>query len=302
MPEWDPEIEIDADAARDLIGGQFLELGGATIEPLGVGWDNVVFRVAGDWAFRFPRRSIAIPGVEREIDVLGRLATHLPLSIPTPRWVGAPSAAYPWPWFGARFLSGVELALAGLADDDRTEAGAALGEFLRVLHAPRLARLVGTTLPVDPMRRADMGLRAPFARQRIAQAAEVARFQPPAELDALLSNAERLPPSPRTRVVHGDLHARHVLIDGHGRVSGVIDWGDVCMGDPSIDLSVAYGSFTGAARRALLDAYGPIDGLTELRARVIGTFLAAALLAYAVDRDLPAIRDESRRALERILT
>lgn len=113
MPEWDPEVEVDADAARALIGGQFPELRGASLRLLDAGWDNVVYLVDDRWAFRFPRRAIAIPGVEREMQTLSRLATHLPLPIPTPRWVGAPTDGYPWPWFGAPFLPGVELARGG---------------------------------------------------------------------------------------------------------------------------------------------------------------------------------------------
>lgn len=165
-----------------------------------------------------------------------------------------------------------------------------------------MARLIGSTLPIDPLRRADMALRVPFARQRIARACEADGLEPQRDIDALLDDAERLPPASRTRVLHGDLHARHVIVDREKRVSGVIDWGDVCVGDPSIDLSIAYGSFSSAARRAFLDVYGPVDGITELRARVIATFLSAALLTYAVDRNLPALRAESRRALERVVS
>ena len=85
-------------------------------------------------------------------------------------------------------------------------------------------------------------------------------------------------------------------------VSAVIDWGDVCAGDPSIDLGIAFGSLEGNARRAFIDAYGPIDGVTELRARTIAIFLAAALLAYAVDVELDALAADSLRGLARAVT
>ena len=88
---------------------------------------------------------------------------------------------------------------------------------------------------------------------------------------------------------------------GSGRATGVIDWGDVSAGDPSADLSIAYGAFVGPARAAFLQAYGPIDGLTELRGRVIATFLAAALLGYAADRGMDALREDSLRSLERVV-
>ncbi|MGI8828371.1 MAG: phosphotransferase [Candidatus Limnocylindria bacterium] len=106
---------------------------------------------------------------------------------------------------------------------------------------------------------------------------------------------------PRTLVSHGDLHMRHVLVDPDGRCTGIIDWGDVSAGDPSADLSIAYGSFVGPAREAFLDAYGPVDGLTELRARVIATFLAAALLGHAAAKGWDGLRDESLRTFERVV-
>jgi aminoglycoside phosphotransferase (APT) family kinase protein len=301
MPEWDPEIEVDADRARALIESQFPELQGASVREIGAGWDNVVHLVDDRWAFRFPRRAIAIPGVHREIDLLPRLAPHLPLPIPEPRWVGLPTDDYPWPWFGATYLPGVELPDSGLAEDRRAELGAALGAFLRELHGPRLARLIGASLPVDPMRRADMGFRIPFARRRLDQVIQAGLWQPTDAVEHLLADATGLPPPPRTLVSHGDLHMRHVLVDEAGRATGVIDWGDVSVGDPSADLSIAYGSLAGTAREAFLDAYGPVDGLTELRARVIATFLAAALLGYAAERKMERLRIESLRALERVV-
>ena len=58
-------------------------------------------------------------------------------------------------------------------------------------------------------------------------------------------------------VVHGDLHFRQVLVEG-GELSGVIDWGDVCRGDPSVDFPLYWSSLTTEGRaefRRLLDAY-----------------------------------------------
>jgi aminoglycoside phosphotransferase (APT) family kinase protein len=164
-----------------------------------------------------------------------------------------------------------------------------------------MSRLVGTTLPVDPMRRADMGFRVPHARRRLERVAEAGLWTPTPEMERLLRRAAGLPPPPRTAVLHGDLHLRHVLVDGEGHCTGVIDWGDVCAGDPSIDLSIAYASLVGDARAAFVEAYGAIDGLTELRARVIGAFLAAALLDYAADRGMDALGEEAQRSLERVV-
>jgi Ser/Thr protein kinase RdoA (MazF antagonist) len=82
---------------------------------------------------------------------------------------------------------------------------------------------------------------------------------------------------------HGDLHARHVLVH-EGRCSGVIDWGDVCLADPALDLSLAYAGFEGPARAALLNEYGHVSSEQEIRARVLGIFLSSALAESAASQ------------------
>lgn len=299
MADWDPEIDVDPALARRLIVGQFPALRGADVAPLAAGWDNTVYAVDGRWAFRFPRRASAIPGVEREIAALPRLAGHLSLPIPQPQFIGQPTDDGPWPWFGTPLLRGVELVDARLSDPDRREVARSLGRFLRELHAPALARLVGAMLSVDLNRRADMAFRIPLVRERLMELEAAGTWTTTREVRALLDDAVGLPAPSRTAVMHGDLHVRHVLVDGRA-VSGVIDWGDVCMGDPSVDLSIAYSAFGPESRLAFLDAYGPIDGLTELRARVVATFLSATLLAYAAGEGMAPLRHESLLALDRV--
>lgn len=302
MPEWDGEIEVDADRARSLVASTFPELAGLAIAPIGVGWDNAVFAVGSEWVFRFPRRAIAVPGVEREIQVLPRLAGHVPSPISVPRWLGAPTESYPWPWWGGRLIAGIELAESSLPDAGRGALGAQLGTFLRALHGPGLMRTVGASLPLDPMRRGDLAVRVPYARRRLDQVTTAGLWQTTPEVERLLADAAEVPPPSRTTVLHGDLHSRHVLVDHAGGLTGVIDWGDVCAGDPAVDLSIVYAALVGEARSAFFDAYGPIDALTELRARVLAVFLAATLLLYAADVGFGGLGKESRRSLERAVT
>ncbi|MDB5093620.1 MAG: srkA [Candidatus Eremiobacteraeota bacterium] len=65
QPLWTADIEIDADLAARLIAEQFPELAHLPLEPLGIGWDNAVFVAGGRFAFRFPRRRIAVPADPR---------------------------------------------------------------------------------------------------------------------------------------------------------------------------------------------------------------------------------------------
>jgi aminoglycoside phosphotransferase (APT) family kinase protein len=280
---WEPEYTVSVAQAAELVGAQFAHLRGAPVEALATGWDNTVFLVGGEWVFRFPRRAVILPGVRREIAVLPRLAPRLPLPVPVPELAGRPSGAFPWPFWGARHLPGCELAESGLADDDRVAAADGLGAFLRALHDPDMAPVAGA-LPRDPMSRAEPSVRSPLARERLARLARGDVWRPDPAVDSLLREGERLGPhTGAVAVSHGDLHIRHLLVDGDARAAAVIDWGDLSVADPSVDLSLAYGGFAGAARRALLSAYGPVGAETELRARVLAVFLCAALAEYAVD-------------------
>jgi len=68
--EWTAEVSVDEALARRLIGGQFPGLRLLSLEAFAEGWDNSVWLVNGSLLFRFPRRAIAIPGVQREMEVL----------------------------------------------------------------------------------------------------------------------------------------------------------------------------------------------------------------------------------------
>ena len=171
MPEWDAEVEIDETLVRALLSDQFPELDASSARLLGEGWDNSVWLVEERWAFRFPRRELALPGVRRELAVSPRLATLLPLPIPVPTFVGKPTDRYRWPFFGAPLLRGREAADASLVDEQRVELGRALGRFLRALHAPATLSQVdpGLELPLDPNRRTDMRTRVDIAGTWLAE-------------------------------------------------------------------------------------------------------------------------------------
>ena len=193
MADWDAEVEVDEALARALICERFAQLDAGRLRRVGEGWDNVVWATADDVAFRFPRREVAVAGVEREIALLPLLAPRLPLAIPDAAYPGAPCERFAWPWFGSRLIAGREVAAAGLDDDARTALAAGLGRFLRALHAIDLPAVAA--LPVDPNRRTDMAARVPRTRAALAGAA--ALWRAPSHVGALLHRAERLPPAGR---------------------------------------------------------------------------------------------------------
>lgn len=278
------------------------------MQPLAQGWDNTVFMVGDDLIFRFPRRAMALPGVRREITLLPVLAPLLPLAIPTPSYVGVDEHVEdPWPFFGARLLPGHELALSGLPDVARASLAGALGAFLRELHAATTltAAQAATSepLPDDPMHRAWPRARISDTRHLLETLASDGAWNTDVRVQRLLEEATELEaPNAASVLVHGDLHIRHLLVQltgGAARATGVIDWGDLCLGDPAVDLSLSYAAFVGETRDAFFDAYGIIDAQQELRARALAIRLSATLATYALATQQSELARESLRGLER---
>jgi aminoglycoside phosphotransferase (APT) family kinase protein len=296
--QWEEDIPLaDGDAAR-LIAEQFPELAPVRLEPLGVGWDNRSFLVDGRIVFRFPRRRIAVALLEREARILPLLAPHLPLPIPAPRWLGRPTAGYPSPFAGYPFLPGRTACHWSCTEADRLALAPALARFLAALHGIPIDAATRAWAPGDEIARADLGRRAPQVRQRLmdnpAGLDERALRAPLALVDDL---AETAGWAGEPRWCHGDFYGRHLLLDRADRLAGVIDWGDVHLGDPALDLSIAFSFLPPAARGRFREQYGAIDEATWRRARFRALHYGALLTEYGAAVGDPAIRTLGEEAL-----
>jgi aminoglycoside phosphotransferase (APT) family kinase protein len=92
-------------------------------------------------------------------------------------------------------------------------------------------------------------------------------------------------------VVHQDLSAEHVLIDASGtRLTGVIDWGDVAIADPTIDF-VGWFAWGGASFvHAVLAHYrGPVDARVLDRVRPWATFKIVQDIRFGLEHDQPDV-------------
>lgn len=301
-PEWAPQRLITPELAAEEIARQFPELAGLPVRAFDAGWDNAVLAVGDHWLFRFVHREIALDGSRRELAVLGAV-TGLPLAVPRPRFVGRPSADVPWPFWGAERLPGVGLAESGLPIERRREVATELGGFLRALHDPARLEEVGA-LPVDPIGRGDPGRQAARAQARLTSMAgepgEVGEraAQLLARSAPLRRAAAGLGPGEGRVLVHGDLHARHVLVDRE-RPSGVIDWGDTAVADPAVDLMAAWATLGAADREVFWAAYGAVGAERRVRARITALHVCASLAAQAASDRQPAVLAEALAGAER---
>jgi aminoglycoside phosphotransferase (APT) family kinase protein len=293
--EWSAEVAVDADLARQLIREQFPEVDPQSIRLLGEGWDNTVWLVDEQWAFRFPRRSMVVPSIENEMAVLPRMAPLLPLPIPNPTFLGRPTPSFEWPFYGAPFLPGRELVEAALDDEGLIRLARPLAEFLRTLHSIEL----DAELPVDPVGRADMAIRVPRTIELLEEVETLGLWRRPPHVRELLASARELLTPPPTAIVHGDLHLRHLLVGERGEPTAVIDWIDVCHNDPCVDLVLYWSILPQRGRAEFLDAYGPLSDEQLLRGRVLALCLCATLAVYGHHERFRGLEREAIHGLER---
>jgi len=294
---WEAEVRVDAELARTLIRAQFPDLSVESVVPISEGWDYAVFRVAGEWAFRFPRREVVVAGTERELAALPLLAPLLPVAVPAPVYVGEPTAEFPWAFYGARFLPGAEPE-PSVSDGARMRLARPLARFLRTLHGREAYVAAADLLPDDLMGRGDPHLRVPKTRAAFVAITDL--WEVPPEAEELFERALRVPPPEPVVVSHGDLHFRQLLVDD-GELSGVVDWVDVCRADPGLDLSIAWSFLPSDARAEFLDEYGPVSEASELRARLLALNLMAILADWARSNERADALAEALAGLERAL-
>src|SRR5438045_2746178 len=223
MPDWGAELVVDEELARRLLG-QFPELEIESLRPFAQGWDYTIWLVNEEWAFRFPRREVAVSGVRREIAVLPQLAPLLPLPVPAPSSSVSPPMAFPGRSSAARSCRGASWARQRSLSRPGSRSGARWRDSCAPLHEAEVAH----DLPADANRRADMSARVPKTREQLRELETAGIWQRPAAVERLLESAEELPASEAAAIVHGDLHFRQVLVADAETPTGVIDWVDVC--------------------------------------------------------------------------
>ena len=261
------EIAINEPLVRALLEEQHPDLANTSLTLIDSGWDNVTYRLGEDHAVRLPRREVAATLIEHEQRWLPELAPNLPLPVPAPVRTGHPGLGYPWAWSIVPWLEGETADLSPLAADQSSS----LAKFLTALHQP-----APDNAPANAVRGVPLQHRADAVNERLQRLRERSDLITPV-VDAVWHAGLNAPPAPEARWLHGDFHPRNVLVS-HGRIVGVIDWGDITSGDVATDLAGIWMLLpTKAARVAALSQYGA-DDATLHRALGWAVLFGAVLL------------------------
>jgi len=289
------DITIDRALVRSLLVDQHPDLSGLAIREVEGGWGNIMWRLGDELAVRLPRFPRA-PAARSEQRWLPGMASRLPLPVPTPVRIGEPSAIFPAPWTITRWVAGVP------ADHEpirRPEAAESLAGFLRELHRPAPGDAPVNPTHGGPLARHAKGIESWLAVLGADRRTTAAR--------RVWDDATAAPEWGRAPLwVHGDLHPANVVV-ADGTLSGVLDFGELCAGDPAADLAAAWVLLPEGTAARFVEAYGRADDAMIRRARGWAVLRALVLISIGQkwERGLPGGKQTwgpaGQHALDRVL-
>jgi aminoglycoside 2''-phosphotransferase len=227
------------------------------------GWDSIVLLVNGNRVYRFARRPDVVVRFTVEAALLPELAPALPA--PVPRFdivrLGEPDA----PFVAYALLLGEQLSpgwLAAASPEQRGRLAEQLGGCLGALHRfpPTRAAALGVPAYTAATWHAEYVEFFAWVREHVFPLLDHAeRRQVAAFWETFLGDDTNVLFSPV--LIHRDLGNEHVLHDpATGALTGVIDWGDVSIGDPAQDFVGFYHSLGRPFAEKVLASYTlPVD-------------------------------------------
>lgn len=290
VPQWEAEVDVGLELAKDLVRRVAPDLGFIAFERFGNGWDNTAYLVDHKIVFRFPRRANVAHLLEREANFLPRIAPLVGLTISSPTIVGEPTADFPWSYVGYPLVPGQTACQIRWRDEERGRMAEPLGRFLRELHGINPTPFLEAGLPLDELGRLEHAKRYPRTQDRcsVLYDLKIVGNEGLALTDWVRDHPPLAPLPDSLRIVHGDLYARHVIVSERGPL-GVIDWGDIHVGDSAQDISIAHLVLPRDAYEAFRLAYGEIDERTWMAARYRAIYHAFLEVEYgnsAADEDM----------------
>jgi aminoglycoside phosphotransferase (APT) family kinase protein len=281
------EVALDEATVRSLLEQQGVDRCDEPLRRLDEGWDNELWRLGDRRLVRLPRRSASAQLQRVEQRWLPTLAENLPIPITAPLFCGQPSEIFPWVWSVVPYFAGtpasLELPIAPSTPDR-------LGEFLVELHRP-----APSGAPTSPYRGVPLDDRDARVRECLRSDALTL------DAESLAKSWEAVLTTPRWEGpavwVHGDLHPSNIVVRD-GRIVAIIDFGDLCAGDPAVDLAVGWMLFDSVRRESFRRCLG-VDDATWRRGA--GWAITLGLMLHAECTDRPELVAAGTRALTAVM-
>lgn len=284
------EFEIDENLVHTLLKTQcshWYKLPLKTI--ISSGTDNALFRLGSDYVVRLPRLDGATENINNECEWVPKIARFLKIPVSEPVFKGNPDESYPWPWTVNKWNEGhnpdyeMENEYELLAKD--------LAFFLNDLHGIKLSN--------GPISRRGVSLKQvnEETRKAISELAEEIDIQFVTSLWNQLSNIPSWSKDPVW--VHGDFLPGNILVQNN-RLSAVIDFSDLGIGDPACDLVIAWSFLKSHSRKIFRENLENIDDDTWERGRGWALSIALIMLPY-YKHSSPVLASLATRMIKNVL-
>jgi aminoglycoside phosphotransferase (APT) family kinase protein len=285
----DDEFDISERLVRRLVDEQFPQWKELTLKPVSSsGTDNTLFLLGDEMVVRLPRIHWATGDVEKESQFLPLLAPSLPFKVPVPIAKGEPVEDYPSSWSIYSWLKGMNPIVGSILYPDLLAKD--LANFIIALHSidtsngPNAGRGI-------PLQERDSSTRAAIKELEGMIDIPAVELAWQSALDAPISG---MPPV----WIHGDLAPGNLLLIDD-RLTAVIDFGALGIGDPAVDLIVAWNLLPAGVRHIFRSALN-VDDATWARGRGWALTIALIQLPYYQKRN-PALAESARFVINEIL-
>jgi aminoglycoside phosphotransferase (APT) family kinase protein len=278
----DDEIPVGEELVRALLHTLTTSYDGLPLRRLdSSGSSNALFRLGDDLLVRLPRQPGGTTTIEKEQRWLPYVAPALPVPVPEVVAVGAPALGYPERWSVVRWLDGARPRPPATDEPSRHDLARDLAAVVTGLRGAVVPREAEHDQALrwyrgEPLAALDADTRVSLAACRSIEGLDLDL----AACTALWDEAMALPhrADDRPRWLHGDLVAENLLV-GEGRLAALLDFGGLSVGDPTVDLVVAWELLDPEARRTFATAVA-VDEATWLRGRAWALALAVMTFPY----------------------
>lgn len=276
------ELPIDLALVRQLVDRAFPEYVEEDLRHMNdSGSSNALFRLGNDRLVRLPRQRGGGASIDKEASWLPYVAPRVTVDVPEVVGVGEPDLDYPERWAITTWLHGTRPSTPRTIPPDNGTDGLAedLVQFLTELRGMEVPERAKDDKALSwyrglPLRELDADFRE--------SAAECRDLGIGLDIDEALRVWDRAVDASRTvepadSWYHGDLLVENLLLNDNRRLGAVIDFGGLALGDPTVDLVVAWEALDDDGRRVLRRALD-VDDATWTASR--GWALLIAMITF----------------------
>ena len=224
----------------DLIQKDYPGFSISSIKKIGEGDNSKAFVVNKNYIFRFPKKGKVKHQIQREVCVLPKIKSAVGISIPDFEFISPALNFVGYQKINGHILS--DKILRSLSKNQQVEIHKTLGNFLTQIHSFPLSCLENCGLET-------MDLKEEYSDNFKNAKKEIFPFISKKKREIIshffnqyLSDDNNFKYT--AALVHNDFSKDHILIDtGNKQISGIIDFGDIAIGDPSYDFLYSLDEF-----------------------------------------------------------